>query len=222
MSNLPKPYAVLFDWDNTLVDTWPIIHRALNMTMRAMGCEEWSFEKVKANTKKSMRESFPDLFGDRWEEAAKHYQQSYRAINLEHLTALPGAEAMLQALKSKGVFVGAVSNKRGETLRTELAHIGWDKYFAIAIGAGDAARDKPSGDPALLALKDYAGPREGHVWFVGDTSVDLGCAAEINATAILYGEHEPSAALHEGLPFHAHVHDHTALTPLLLAAIDAA
>lgn len=220
--HLAAPHAVLFDWDNTLVDTWPIIHRALNLTLVHMGHEEWSFEKVKNNTKKSMRDAFPELFGDRWEEAAKHYQQSYRSLNLQHLNELPGAEAMLQALKARGVFMGAVSNKKGDTLRTELAHIGWDKYFDVAIGAGDAARDKPAGDPALLALKDYTGLRGLHVWFVGDTSVDLGCAAEIGATAILYGEDEPVAALHEGFAFHAHVHDHAALTPLLMAAIDAA
>ena len=26
---LPKPKAVIFDWDNTLVDTWPLIHQAI-------------------------------------------------------------------------------------------------------------------------------------------------------------------------------------------------
>ena len=27
---LPKPKAVIFDWDNTLVNTWPIIHDEVN------------------------------------------------------------------------------------------------------------------------------------------------------------------------------------------------
>ena len=30
---LPKPKAVIFDWDNTLVDTWPLIHEAIDKTM---------------------------------------------------------------------------------------------------------------------------------------------------------------------------------------------
>ena len=77
MTKLPRPRAILFDWDNTLVDTWPLIHAALNQTLRHMQHPEWSLEKVRANVKKSMRESFPEMFGDRWEVAAKHYQDSY-------------------------------------------------------------------------------------------------------------------------------------------------
>ena len=34
--NLKKPKAIVFDWDNTLVDTWPIIHMAINQTMQTM------------------------------------------------------------------------------------------------------------------------------------------------------------------------------------------
>ena len=67
LQNLKKPKAVIFDWDNTLVDTWPLIHRAINTTMNAMGKEEWSLQKVKDTVHKSMRESFPGIFGDNWQ-----------------------------------------------------------------------------------------------------------------------------------------------------------
>ncbi len=60
---LPKPKAVIFDWDNTLVDTWPLIQAAIDATMRATGREEWGLEKVRNNVHKSMRESFPKIFG---------------------------------------------------------------------------------------------------------------------------------------------------------------
>ena len=29
-SDLGRPRAILFDWDNTLVDSWATIHEALN------------------------------------------------------------------------------------------------------------------------------------------------------------------------------------------------
>ena len=32
----PPPRAIIFDWDNTLVDVWPAIHDALNTTFVAM------------------------------------------------------------------------------------------------------------------------------------------------------------------------------------------
>jgi phosphoglycolate phosphatase len=94
-----------------------------------------------------MRDSFPELFGNRWEQAGKFYQQSYRSIHLTHLTPLPGAEAMLAAIPRPQVSVGVVSNKQAVTLRQEVPQLGWDKYFGVAIGATDAAHDKPHADP---------------------------------------------------------------------------
>lgn len=215
---LPKPDAILFDWDNTLVDTWPLIHRALNMTLQHMEHPAWSIEKVKSNVTKSMRDSFPEMFAERWEEAALHYQQSYRSINLQSLVALDGAEAML-AEAARVAKLGVVSNKRGDSLRKELQHIGWEKYFGTAVGAGDAARDKPAGDPAHMALKAMGMPESACVWFVGDTVVDIECAKHIGATAVLYGDHATEGNLFEGVPFAAQVRSHAELAALIRAAI---
>ena len=219
--NLPNPKAVLFDWDNTLVDTWPVIHAALNETLRYMHHPEWSLERVKREVKKSMRDSFPEMFGERWEEAAQHYQQSYRALHLGQLQPLPGAEETLRLLRRQPLFLGLVSNKKGDTLRQELKHLGWEQYVDVTVGAGDATRDKPSCDPALLALKDssHAAPEE--VWFVGDTGVDLECAQGIGATGILFGDHTPVDAMHDGFPYRAHVRDHAELQELIRAVTGA-
>ena len=215
--SLPKPTAILFDWDNTLVDTWPIIHSALNMTMRYMDHPEWSFEKVRSDVKKSMRDAFPDLFGERWEDAAKHFQESYRSIHLEHLTPLPGAEAML-AQAAQAAKLGVVSNKHGANLRKELAHLGWDKYIATAVGAGDAARDKPAPEHPMMALHALETENTPSVWFIGDTVVDLECATAIGATPVLYGDHRTEGGLFEGSPFAAHVRSHTELAKLIADA----
>lgn len=216
--SLTKPQAVLFDWDNTLVDTWPTIHRALNMTLDYMAHPRWSLDEVKTKVKRSMRESFPEMFADRWEEAAKHYQQSYRSIHLGHLQPLSGAEATLQMLQAKKLFLGVVTNKKSDTLTLELDHLGWRDYFDVLVGAGDAARDKPSCDPALLALKRYTGAPGNAVWFVGDTAVDLECSAAIGATTILFGDHVPQGMTHDGHAFDAHAHTHADLQKFLTDA----
>ena len=44
--NLPKPNAVIFDWDNTLVNTWPIIAEALNATFRALKKPDWCMDEI--------------------------------------------------------------------------------------------------------------------------------------------------------------------------------
>lgn len=217
MTQLPKPRAILFDWDNTLVDTWPLIHRAMNMTLEHMGHEPWSMEKVLNEVKHSMRDAFPVLFGDRWKEAGDFYTASYRAINLEHLTPLAGAEQMLKAIPRPQIFTGVVSNKQSATLRQEVPALGWEQYFDVCIGAGDAVRDKPFADPALLALKDSGIEAGKHVWFVGDTGADLGCAQNAGFTAVLYRDHAVEGDTFDDYPFDAHVRNEHELEALIRA-----
>lgn len=215
MTKLPTPRAILFDWDNTLVNTWPLIHTALNMTLRHMKHEEWSYEKVTSVVKQSMRDSFPALFGDRWKEAADFYQTSYRSMHLDKLQPLPDVLAMLGSIPRERIFVGVVSNKQGNTLRKEIEALHWEAYFDVAVGAGDAARDKPHAEPVLLALKDTGVAPGADVWFIGDTGVDLGCAQVTGCTAILYGEFTTDGKTHDDYPFAAHAHDHVELKGLI-------
>lgn len=184
---LPKPTAIIFDWDNTLVDTWPIIHHALVDTFEHMGHEPWTLEETKEKVGKSMRDHFPNLFGDRWEEAGEIYVERYRDRNLINLTPLKSAEEMLNFIINLDIHRAVVSNKQGPTLRTECEHIGWNKYFHKVIGATDAERDKPYADPAILALKGSNVTPSKSVWFIGDSTPDVECALAAGLTPIIYG-----------------------------------
>ena len=81
--NDDTPRALLFDWDNTLVDSWDAIHHALVVTFEAMGHEPWSLDETKARVRRSLRDAFPALFGARWEEARKLYLDTFTATHLE-------------------------------------------------------------------------------------------------------------------------------------------
>ena len=187
MPALRRPRAILFDWDNTLVDSWATIHEALNFLMRAMGRPEWSLADTKEKVRLSLREAFPLHFGARWEEARDIYLERFRAIHLDRLTALPGREALLRELAGQGVFLGVVSNKTGEVLRREVAHLGWSELFGAVVGAGDAALDKPACEPVHLALRPSGVSAGDEVWFVGDTAVDMECALNSGCVAVLLG-----------------------------------
>ncbi|MDE2229813.1 MAG: HAD family hydrolase [Alphaproteobacteria bacterium] len=191
-----RPRAIIFDWDNTLVDTWETIHEALVATLRRMGHQPWTLAETKSRVARSLRHSFPALFGARWEEARGIYLESYAAIHLERLAALPGAATMLATLHDAGYYLAVVSNKTGASLRTEAAHIGWDGYFRRLVGAGDARADKP--DPACFAFAlDGSGIVPGRsVWYVGDTALDMESAHRAGLTGVLLGKpHSPPAEL---------------------------
>jgi len=189
----PMPRAILFDWDNTLVDTWPCIMRAINETLVTMGQAAWTEAECKARIARSLRDSFPELFGERWQEARDVFYAAFRAFHIEMLAPLPGAQALLSGLARQGVYLAVVSNKTGDFLRAEAAHLGWDRFFGALVGAGDAARDKPATDPVHLAL-DGSGLRAGDgVWFVGDNLVDMQCAAESGCLRVLLHPEPPDA-----------------------------
>ena len=189
---LEKPRAILFDWDNTLVDTWDIIEDALNTTMRAFGLPRWSGAEVRTRVRKSLRDSFPGLFGDNWEKAGEVFYERYQAIHAEKLTAVSGAREMLGDLASLGIYLGVVSNKRNDFLRTEIDHLGWAHLFGGVVGATDAVRDKPAPEPVHLALQSSGLVPGAYVWLAGDADIDMECAVNSGCTPVLVRGHEPA------------------------------
>jgi phosphoglycolate phosphatase len=191
MSGAPDlPRAIVFDWDNTLVDSWATIHEALVRTFTAMGHEPWTLAETKARVRHSLRDAFPPLFGARWEEARKLYLDHFTAIHIERLAPIAGAAGLLIEAQAAGFHLAVLSNKTGRILRLEVAHLGWQGYFARLVGAGDARADKP--DPAAMHYtlegSGFAGPE---IWYVGDTALDMECAARAGCVGVLVGAIDP-------------------------------
>ncbi len=194
---LPAPKAILFDWDNTLVDTWPTIGKALNITLTKMGHETWSESEIHARVAGSLRDTFPKIFGERWEEAREAYYQAFASVHLEMLRILPGAEEVLKRAAATGVYLGVVSNKTGKYLRAEADYLKWAPYFSKLVGAQDAVRDKPALDPVHMALENSGIVLGQYVWFVGDNDIDMECGHAAGCTTVLAhtekheGKHQP-------------------------------
>lgn len=184
---LARPRAVIFDWDNTLVDSWIPIHAALAETFEAMGLVPWTLAETRERVRYSMRESFPRLFGDSWEEAGRCFYQAFERLHLDHLTPLPGADAMLRDMHAAGLCLSVVSNKTGKYLRREVAQLGWEALFHRVVGAGDAARDKPAEDPVHMALEGSGVAAGDSVWFVGDAGIDMEIAHRTGCVPVLLG-----------------------------------
>jgi len=186
-----KPKAILFDWDNTLVDSWEVIHLTLNATLTNYGMEPWTAAQTRQRVRKSLRDSFPVLFGDHWREAADYFYAYFETIHLEKLTPLPGAAELLADISAAGIYLGVVSNKTGAYLRREAEFLGWDRHFSKIVGANDAKNDKPSPDPVHLALS--AGPVKAgaEVWFVGDADIDMECAVNTGCIPVLLRKKAP-------------------------------
>ena len=186
-----RPEAVLFDWDNTLIDGWAAIEAGLNDAFRAFGLPEWGRAEVLARVRHSLRDSFPPMFGAEWERARDIFYAGVRARHLDVLAPMPGVPDMLERMG--GLPLGVVSNKQGPLLRQEAEHLGWAARFLAVVGAGDAEADKPSAAPLLLALSRMGLRASPRIWYVGDTGVDMLAARAAGCTAVLLGD-----AAHDG------------------------
>ena len=180
-----KPAVILFDWDNTLIDSWQIIHAALTETFRAMGKKPWSLEETQQRVQKSLRDSFPTLFGEKWHDAANVFYESFESLHLQNLKPMPYAHEMLVRAGEVVDVLGVISNKTGKYLRKEVKHLDWDRHFIDVIGAGDADRDKPDAAPINLFMQRNAIPVSSHVWYVGDSKIDIETAKNSGCIPIL-------------------------------------
>jgi phosphoglycolate phosphatase len=186
-----RPDVLLFDWDNTLVDGWAGITAALNAALGFFEKPLWTVEDTRNRVRVSLKESFPVLFGDAWEQARDIFYERFRGDHLEHVNPMPGAaEALLAAAAWPR---GVVSNKAGQYLRAEVVHLGWTPHFGAVVGAGDAHSDKPDPAPILLALEQLGFTASPSVWYLGDTALDMKAARAAGVTAVLVGD-----ASHDG------------------------
>jgi phosphoglycolate phosphatase len=171
-AHLKKPKAILFDWDNTLVSTWEVLHRAINLTFSEYKMPLWSLEKVKSTAHQSSREVFPILFGENWKEAQDCFYKNFTEYHLQELRTMPGALPLLDFLAKQGAKVGVVSNKKISILKKEIEFLEWSDFFNVIVGSGDAEKDKPAPDPIFFALEKIGLKASEEIWFVGDTIVD--------------------------------------------------
>jgi len=193
---LSFPRAVIFDWDNTLVESWPAIAEAINQTRAAFGLETWTVDEVRSRCTRAARDSFPEWFGPRWKEAYDFYYRGFDEIRKRReITPLPGAGALLRWLKAREVPAFVVSNKRGDYLRLEAERLQWRDYFASIVGAQDAVRDKPAREHVDHALSPTGIVADSSIWFVGDSETDVLCARNAGCTPVLIGHEELARCL---------------------------
>ena len=166
MTIRPRPTALLYDWDNTLVDAWAGVTAALNVTFDAFGLPHWTDDDTRQRARLALATSFQTMFGAEWERARDVFHGAMREGHLRHVRPMPGAAAALEA--GRHWRQGVVSNKDGPYLRAEMAHLMWTGHFGAVVGAGDASADKPDAAPILLALARMDAAVAPTVWYLGD------------------------------------------------------
>ncbi len=187
-TKVPAPKLVIFDWDNTLISNWETIVESLNATFAFYNLPTISLAESRAKLQHSLREAFPKFFGQNAESAKKMFYTHFEAQHLESLRVLSGAEDLLKFLQISNIDMAIVSNKTGHYLRSEVSSLNWDSYFKLVLGAQDCQFDKPDAMPVHKILNHLNIDSGKHVWFVGDSEIDIQCAEASASSAIFVGD----------------------------------
>jgi phosphoglycolate phosphatase len=214
--SLIKPQAIIFDWDNTLVDSWHKLSYAINSTLEAMQMQVWTMDEVKARMHHSSRDFFPRVFAEKADAAKEHFYGVYHAKFANTIDPLDNAVDTLLLLGAQGIKAAVLSNKRGDILSNEVKIANWTHHFELIVGATDCSEDKPSTIPVHHILEHLKMDAGDDVWFVGDTIVDMECAHKAGCMPILFGEQIDSAPHPDDLDIeHYHALDHKKLIETL-------
>lgn len=188
MNSYIKPSAVIFDFDDTLVNARPIINKSLTATFNHFGLSDEIIKLKNIDVNRSLRDYFHEVFADKVEEARNIYYGNYVEY-AKDLEILPHSENVLKLLHQHNVYTTIVSNKNGPRLRYEVNEkFLWKDYFNQIIGSGDLKEDKPSALPAKFSLQNADITDYSNVWLIGDSLVDLKTAENLGCKAILFGE----------------------------------
>ena len=162
--------VILWDWDNTLADTFDVIWRAQNDMRRRYGLPAFTKEESKMAMNKSGRNLIADWVGaENAAEARKYYLSCY-AHHSQNLKLKEYARELLDWTQANGFFNILASNKDGSVLRKEMERLSLSGAFERFFGAGIAPEDKPSKIFTDVALQ---GLRPVKIISIGDGVADV-------------------------------------------------
>lgn len=185
---------IIFDIDNTLVDTTSSVLHSLQKALREVTGEHWDFSKLTPALGIPGLKAL-ELLGIRspeqifkiyplWEKYMYSYQ--YTAYVYE------GIVPLLEYLKKEGYRLGIITSKTAEQYQGSFVPFGIADFFQTVITADDTVHHKPEPHPlnAYLWLSDADASQ---ALYVGDSVYDMACAAAagVDSALALWGCNDP-------------------------------
>jgi phosphoglycolate phosphatase len=170
------PRGVLFDLDGTLIDHFETLFRCYEHALGRLGLPVPTREQVKRSVGGSMEVTMRKFVpAERLADAAGLWRAHLARTYLDDVSVLPGGRELLTALQARGVRLGVLTNKLGETSRSIMQHLGLAPFLQVVLGADDTPHRKPEPAFSALALARLGtGPEE--TLLVGDSSFDIAAA----------------------------------------------
>ena len=192
---MPRPEAVLFDLDGTLIDTAPDFAGVLNRQLAAHGRQPLPYETIRASVSQGARAVVALGFADRYPVDSVEFEgirQEFLSNYLHHLAdetrLFPDMDTLLAGLEALGIPWGIVTNKPSLYTMPLLKALKLVTRCCVTICPDMLTHTKPHPEPMLKAAKALGIDPE-RCLYVGDhvRDIEAGRAASMTTVAVSYG-----------------------------------
>jgi len=190
--------AVLFDWDGTLLDSFPASYRASLTVLRHYGINV-DRERFLETYSPNWYDSYEQLgvSRDEWDNADQMWRENYRT---QTSSLFPFTSALLERLDADGYRMGIVTSGDRERIFRELESFGLERFFAVVVCFEDTVEKKPHPAPLAHALEKLDLAAETTI-YVGDRPEDIAMGRKLGAFTVgVESEYGPRTVLEDAGP----------------------
>ena len=184
--------AICFDFDYTLGDSTDSIVAGFQYGFEKLGHPIPDRETVRGTIGYLLEDAYTLLTGDEDGERRAQFRAYFLEVakprQREETTLFPGAAELLRELHSRGVRLGIVSTKSGDTIEYIMNRYGLGDCLEVILGSYDVTRHKPHPEGILTAMERMGVSSEAFL-YCGDTVLDAEAAqrAGVDFMAVLNG-----------------------------------
>ena len=190
--------TILFDWDGTLLDSFPAGYRASITVLQHYGIEV-DRERFLETYSPNWYESYEKLGVPReeWDNADQMWRRTYRN---EVSEPFPFVRQLLVSLRDAGLTLGLVTAGNRDRVVGELDNFELGEFFSVVVCFEDTEEKKPHPAPLTRALVHLDVTPQATV-YVGDRPEDIIMGQKVGAYTVgVESEYGPRSVLEEAAP----------------------
>jgi phosphoglycolate phosphatase len=197
---LPRPTAILWDLDGTLIDQTAAIIRCYREVIVDMGYAQPNDDVIRRSLGGVMAATM-GLFveSEHMDEACKAFRVRFPKIMFDGLILLAGGKELIKRAYKANIPQVLFTNKHGETARKVSRYAGFAKYIPICIGSADTEWHKPQLALTQHVLEQIEVSAKGSI-IIGDSPTDVAVAqnAGLSCYCVSTGAHSLEELMEAG------------------------